>query len=172
MLLDHLVEADRVLAGVVPMRRARHEPVIGPLPGRGIGHGRDIGGDLRRLPGDDPRAEYDRETTIDVDVRPVIERQAENHREAGRDCGAKAMAGGWRSRIAQLWGHGGEDPRAKLGWCPSGYHPPKPSFDLVVHCDSSIIRLRNDSRADRYRVATVPWGRPVTSLISRKVRSA
>ncbi|MFI5460354.1 MAG: hypothetical protein ACHRXM_33470 [Isosphaerales bacterium] len=138
-LLDHLLEPDPVLAGVIGVRSDRREPLVHPLPGGGIGDGSYVGGDLRGLSGDGRRTEHNRETAIERVIHPVIERQACKHTDGDGECRAERTAGGCHGGRAQLGGRGSQHSRTQLGRCAAGCHLLEPAFDVVVHFHSFTI---------------------------------
>jgi hypothetical protein len=68
--------------------------------------------------------------------------------------------------ILQIVGHCRQDLRTQLGPNAASRHLTKQLFHVVVHCDCLAHHACIFAKAERYRVATVPCGSPVTWLIS------
>jgi len=119
-LVDHLLEPEYVLAGVGVVGSARHEPLVYPLPGKKIGDGSNVGGDLRGLTGNGRRTEHNRESTIDRVIDPEINHQAGKH--SGGDRERETVSPPGLSGCVQLTGHGRQHSMTKLRLCAAGCH--------------------------------------------------
>jgi hypothetical protein len=77
-LLDHLLEQNCILPGVIAGGSARRKLPMGPLAGRVVGDGSDVCGDLRGLSVDWRRTEHYRQPMIEAVIHPIVQRQADN----------------------------------------------------------------------------------------------
>ena len=107
--------------------------------------------------------------------RPNVEQHAQNQRHGDRrpDADIPPRAAHRRpSRRGEFVGHGPQHVVAEVGRRAAWREAFEYALDIVFHGSCFVSVRRKCFRAVRYRVATVPWGVPVTSAISRKVSPA
>jgi hypothetical protein len=93
-LFDHLLEPDRILAGLVTGGSRCRESPVRPFGRIGVGDGRDVCGDLRGLSVDWRRTERNRQPAIEAVIHPIVQRHAHNQCSSYNESRTASQAGG------------------------------------------------------------------------------